>query len=301
MDGYEADTADENTIKEKIGLADILVTRPGGGVDADTLRAARNLKLYQQWGAGLEGIDFNTCRELGITVCNVPSQGTGNAEGVAEIALLHMLLLGRKYSFAQENARNGKLFSPSGVSLWRKQACVVGLGNVGRAITIRLAVMGMNVRCANRSQIEQAHLEEIGVKELFPLGRLNDAVSGCRFVVAAIELNNETRGIFGESFFQAMDKGSFFINVARGRLVNEEALLRALDGKNLAGAGLDVLEDEPPRPGNPLLNHPLVTLTPHIGGLTDEARKGILDFIKGNAGRLSRGEEPYSRKNLTES
>ena len=295
MNGHEIDTADEETIKEKIGLAEILVTRPGGGVGAELLRAARSLKLQQQWGAGLEGIDLNTCRELGIAVCNVPSRGTGNAEGVAEIALLHMLLLGRKYGFAQENARTGRFFSPSGVSLWRKTVCVVGLGNLGRTIANRLAAMEMNVKGVNRSPAESSCLEKMGVKEFFSLDRLREAVPGCRFVVAALAFKDETRGLFNESFFQAMDKGSFFINVARGGLVVEEALLQALDEKHLAGAGLDVLTEEPPRLNNSLLNHPLVTLTPHIGGLTDEALRGILNFIRGNVNRLSRGEEPLSR------
>ena len=294
MGGHEIDTADEETIKEKIGLAEVLVTRPGCGVGVELLRIARNLKLQQQWGAGLEGIDLDTCRELGITVCNVPSRGTGNAEGVAEIALLHMLLLGRKYDLAQENARAGKLFSPMGVSLWRKTACIVGLGNVGRTITSRLAAMGMIVKGVNRSPMEPSYLGEIGVNELIPLDRLRETVPGCRFVVAALALNAETRGLFNGSFFQAMDEGSFFINVARGGLVVEEALLLALNEKRLAGAGLDVLADEPPCLDNPLLNHPLVTVTPHIGGLTDEALMGIPDFIRCNVNRLSRGEEPRS-------
>jgi phosphoglycerate dehydrogenase-like enzyme len=121
-------------------------------------------------------------------------------------------------------------------------------------------------------------------------------VSGCRFVVAALALSDETNGIFDESFFRAMDKDAFFINVARGSLVREEALLRALDENHLAGAGLDVLRDEPPSLDNPLLNHPAVTLTPHIGGNTDESAKGILEFIRDNADRLSRGEEPLSRQ-----
>jgi len=295
MKGHEVDTADEETIKEKIALADVLVTRPSSGVPTELLRGARNLKMQQQWGAGLENLDLDACRELGIIVCNVPSRGSGNAEGVAEIALLHMLLLGRKYTAAQENARMGKYFSPSGVSLWRKAACVVGLGNLGRTITSRLAVMGMSVKGVNRSSVEPFRLEEMGVREFFTLDRLREAVPGCRFVVAALALNGETRGIFDESFFQAMDEGSFFINVARGGLVVEEALIRALDEKRLAGAGLDVLTNEPPRLDNPLLSHPLITLTPHIGAMTDESITGHLDFICNNVNRLSRGEEPLAR------
>ncbi|MDR1622961.1 MAG: 2-hydroxyacid dehydrogenase [Synergistaceae bacterium] len=297
MPEHHVDTADETTIEKKIADAEVLVTRPGAPVGKELLSMAPGLKLQQQWGTGLEGIDMDACRELGIVVCNTPSRGTGNAEGVTEIALLHMLLLGRKYAFASENARTGKMFSPRGISLWRKTACVVGLGNLGRTIAERLAVMGMTLRGVNRSPVSPDGLEKMGVKEFFPLNRLREAVPGCRFVVAALSLNDETRGIFDESFFRAMDKDAFFVNVARGALVDESALLRALDESRLAGAGLDVLKDEPPHPGNPLLSHPSVTLTPHIGGNTDESAKGIFDFIRDNVGRLSRGEEPLSRQN----
>jgi phosphoglycerate dehydrogenase-like enzyme len=95
-----------------------------------------------------------------------------------------------------------------------------------------------------------------------------------------------------------MDTGSFFINVARGGLVKEEALLLALNEKRLAGAGLDVLADEPTRKDNPLLTHPSVTLTPHIGGNTDESVKGMLGFVRDNVNRLCRGEDPLSRQDL---
>jgi phosphoglycerate dehydrogenase-like enzyme len=296
MKGHEADTADERTAGEKIADAEVLVTIPAPPARRELLCAAPRLKLQQQWGTGLDGIDFAACRELGIAVCNTPSRGTGNAEGVAEIALLHMLLLGRGYARARDNLLAGKMFSPRGISFWKKKACVVGLGDLGRTIAERLAVMGMEVRGANRGPVTPERLEGMGVKECFPLSRLNEAVQGCHFVVAALALNDETRGLFDESFFRAMDKGAFFINVARGGLVKEDALLRALDEERLAGAGLDVLADEPPRSGNPLLTHPQVTLTPHIGGNTDESVKGIFDFIQNNVDRLSRGEELLSRR-----
>ncbi|MDR3264610.1 MAG: 2-hydroxyacid dehydrogenase [Synergistaceae bacterium] len=296
MRGHDADTADERTIGEKIVFAEVVVTRPGAPVSAELLRAAPRLKLQQQWGTGLDSIDRAACRDLGIPVCNTPSRGTGNAEGVSEIALLHMLLLGRKYAFAAENARTGKMFSPRGCSLWRKKTCVVGLGNLGQTIAERLAFMGMVLRGVNRSPAEPARLESMGVREFFPLNRLREAVAGCRFVVAALAHDAETHGIFDEAFFRAMDEGAFFINVARGGLVREDALIAALNDEHLAGAGLDVLADEPPRPGNPLLTHPRVTLTPHIGGNTDESAKGILEFIKSNVDRLSRGEDLLSRR-----
>ncbi|MDR1048320.1 MAG: 2-hydroxyacid dehydrogenase [Synergistaceae bacterium] len=289
MGDHEVNTADGRTVAEKIVASDILVARLGAPAGLELLRSAPRLRLLQQWGAGVEDVDFGACRELGIAVCNVPSRGTGNAESVAEIALLHMLLLGRKYAFAAENARTGRMFSPQGTALWKKKACVVGLGNLGRTVAERLASVGMTVRGVNRSPVE-------GAGEFFPLSRLNEAVAGCRFVVAALALAEETRGIFGEAFFRAMDRGAFFINVARGALADESALLRALDGKHLAGAGLDVLTDEPPSPDSPLLRHPAVTLTPHVGGVTDESVKGAVAFIKANADRVQRGEEPLSRQ-----
>ena len=270
--------------------------RPNTPAKGELLRSAPHLKLQHQWGVGLDGIDFDTCRERGIAVCNSPSRGTGNAEGVAEIVLLHMLLLGRKYSFAKDNVRTGRFFSPRGISLWRKTACIVGLGGLGRTIAERLRAMGMTLHGVNRSPVEPEQLKNMGVKEFFPLSRLSEAVLGCRFVVAALALSDETRGLFDDSFFQAMDEDAFFVNVARGWLVKEDALLRALNEKHLAGAGLDVLADEPPRLDNPLLTHPAVTLTPHVGGNTDESVRGIFEFIRGNVDRLSRGEELLSRQ-----
>jgi phosphoglycerate dehydrogenase-like enzyme len=296
MPEHEVDTAEGEDIKGKILDADVLVSRPGAAVGGEILRAAPKLKLQHQWGTGLESIDFDACRELGIAVCNTPSRGTGNAESVAEAALLHMLLLARKYAFAQENARTGRFFSPRGISLWKKKVCVVGLGDLGRTIAERLAAMGMIVRGVNRSPVEAARLDGMGVTEFFPLTRLREAAAGCRFVVASIALGNETRGLFDDAFFQAMDEGAFFVNVARGALVKEDSLLRALDSKRLAGAGLDVLTDEPARPDNPLLTHPSVSLTPHIGGLTDAAEIGVFEFIRGNIDRLSRGEPLLSRR-----
>jgi phosphoglycerate dehydrogenase-like enzyme len=296
---HETDTADESTLVEKIVDADVLVTRPGVFVSAELLDSAPKLKLRQQWGTGLDGMDFDSCLRRGIAVCNTPSRGTGNAESVAEIALLHMLLLSRKYAFARQNVQAGKMFSPSGISLWRKTVCVAGLGDLGQTLAERLAAMGMRLRGVNRSPVDATRLEKMGVKEFFsPLNRLKEALPGCRFVVAALALNDETRGLFDEDFFRAMDEDAFFINVARGGLVKEEALLRALNERRIAGAGLDVLADEPPLPGNPLLTHPSVTLTPHIGGVTDESTRGLFDFILDNVNRLSRGEPLRSRQDV---
>ncbi|GHT01249.1 hypothetical protein AGMMS50276_28860 [Synergistales bacterium] len=289
---HEVIFADEDTVRDCIADVDVLITRPGVGsaIGRDVLASARSLKLWHQWGAGLEGLDFEYCASRGIAVCNAPSRGTGNAEGVTEIAILHMLLLGRKYAFAVDNMAAGRMFSPAGISLWRAKVCVVGLGNLGRTLSERLSVMGARVIGVNRSPLSQGALEEFGVKEFFSLNDLKKAVRSCRFVVAALAFSSETDRIFDDSFFAAMDEGAFFVNVARGGLVDEAALLRALDSGRLAGAGLDVFTQEPPEKDNPLLTHKNVTLTPHIGGITLAAQRGIFDFIYDNITRLAKGE-----------
>ncbi|GHV35560.1 hypothetical protein FACS1894187_08540 [Synergistales bacterium] len=289
---HEVRVADEDTVFERIADADVLITRPGVGsvMSRDALESAPKLKLWHQWGAGLEGLDFEFCAARGIAVCNTPSRGTGNAEGVTEIAILHMLLLGRKYAFACENMAKGKMFSPAGISLWRADVCVVGLGNLGRTLAERLSAMGARVCGVNRTSLPPDTLEEFGIKEFFSLKDLNKAVAGRRFVVAALAFSDETKEIFNDSFFDAMADNAFFINVARGGLVDEAALLRALDSGHLAGAGLDVFAQEPPARGNPLLTHKNVTLTPHIGGITSAAQQAIFDFIHDNITRLAKGE-----------
>ncbi|GHV44140.1 hypothetical protein FACS1894204_00770 [Synergistales bacterium] len=292
MPEHEVSVADEDTVIERITDIDVLVTRPGieKAISRGALEAAAKLKLWHQWGAGLEGLDFEYCDRRGIAACNTPSRGTGNAEGVTEIAILHMLLLGRKYAFAQDNMRKGKMFSPSGVSLWRSNVCVVGLGNLGRTLAERLSAMGALVRGVNRTPLPLEKLEEFGIKEFFLLKDLKKAVADCRFVVAALAFSDETKEIFDGPFFAAMAKDSYFINVARGGLVDEAALLRELDSEHLAGAGLDVFVKEPPESDNPLLTHKNVTLTPHIGGLTLAAQGAIFDFIHDNITRLAKGE-----------
>ena len=290
--GHDFTIADPETGGESLRSAEMLVVRPMK-VGDEFLSGAPALRLVQQWGAGAEGIDLNACSGRGIFACNVPSLGTGNAEGVAEIAFLHMLLLAKRFFRAREKLLEGKVYTPPGIALWKKKGCVLGLGNVGRSITLRMKAFGMTVAGVNRT----APLDggaSWGVDIFYPLDEMTRAVQGARFVVCALALTPGTEKIVGEALFSAMDRDAFFINVARGPLVDRAALERALEEEWIAGAGLDVLWEEPHSADDPLLTHPRVVITPHIGGVNDASLEGVLQFILENADRLAAGRPPLS-------
>ncbi len=276
--------------------ADVLI-KGAETFTAEMLSYAPNLKMVCQWGVGVEGIDIEACSAKGVFVCNVPSVNTGNAEGVAEVAILHMLLLAKGFNKSQENLRRGKVFSPRGLTLWRKRVCIVGLGNVGITLAKRLKPFGVTLVGVNRSW--KSEFDDLGLDQFFTLDDINAAVKGCRFVVLTLALTPQTEGLIGHEVFENMDRNSFLVNVARANIVQREALEMALKEGYIAGCGLDVFWKEPPDPDDPLLGMPNVYITPHIGGTNDEALVGIPAFIASNVNRISEGQLPLSCVNIT--
>ncbi len=289
---YVAASAEE--LPELVKDAGILVTGPMP-VTEELLSGAPGLRLVQQWGVGVETIDVDACSKRGVLVANVPSRGTGNAEGVAEIAVLHMLILARRYAKAVQNIKKKRLYAPQGISLWGKKAVVIGLGNVGQCIVERLGGFGMRISGVNRTR-RREH-EKLGLDGLYGLDDLKQALDASRFVVLSLELNEATRGFADEEFFSLFPEKSFFVNVGRAGLVERAALERALEKGILAGVGLDVFWDEPADPEDPLLSDPRVEVTPHIGGITDVAFEKITSFVVENIKRVESGKRPQSLLN----
>ncbi|HPI98172.1 MAG TPA: 2-hydroxyacid dehydrogenase [Synergistales bacterium] len=289
--GHEMRFVDHNDLMDSMSWPHVIILRPGI-FGEEYLSRADNLILAQQWGAGVEGMDVEACTRYGVYACNVPSRGTGNAEGVAEIALMHMMLLGRRYKRSQEKLMEGKFFSPPGSALWKKRACVIGLGDVGHCVVERLNALGMNVIGVNRTLKKE--FTQWGLERIYAIEQLDLALAEASYVILCMALNDQTRGFFDESCFRKMKKGSFLINVARGPLVDRQALEKALEEERISGAGLDVLWEEPALPGDPLLDDPRITVTPHIGGVTDASLEGVMDFIAANVRRVSLGLVPLS-------
>jgi len=221
-------------------------------------------------GAGYDVIDVDACTRAGVAVCN--NSGPG-AEAVAEHALGFMLDLAKKITVADRALRTGPLgdrLKLRGSQLLGKTLGVVGLGAIGSRLVELCAPFGMEV-LAFDPYVDEATAEERGVR----LVNLDELVGRSDFVQVTCPLTAETRGLFGRDQFAAMKPSALFITTARGPVHDEAALYDALISGGIAGAGLDVFHEEPPRPDNPLLHLENVVATPHVAGITVEAARDI--------------------------
>ena len=232
-------------------------------------RCARLLAVCSA-GAGYDVIDVEACTRAGIAVCN--NSGPG-AEAVAEHALGFMLDLAKKITIADRVLRSGPLgdrLALRGSQLLGKTLGVVGLGAIGGRLVELCAPFGMDVVVFD-PYVDEATAQDRGVQ----LVTLAELVERSDFVQVTCPLTAETQGLIGKDQFAAMKPTAFFITTARGPVHDEAALYEALVGGGIAGAGLDVFHDEPPRQDNPLLRLDNVVATPHTAGITVEAARDI--------------------------
>jgi phosphoglycerate dehydrogenase-like enzyme len=250
-------------------------------------------RLIQQFGVGLEGVDRRAAAERGIPVNNVPAADTGNADGVGEVAVLHLLALARRYQESQEVLRARRLGEPTGAGLTGARIVVLGLGAVGRAVAARLQgfgaeLIGVGTRAGDPARETS---ERLALTAYVPVSQLAQACQGALALIACCVLNDETRGLVGREVLDALGQGGpgFVINVARGPVLDYDALHAALREGRIAGAGLDVYWDEPVDPDDPILAHNVIS-TPHIGGATTFAYRATGDAVAANIERLRRGD-----------
>ncbi len=280
-----------DAVPEAAQQADVLIPTVSP-IGSAALRSPR-LRLVQQYGAGLDSVDIPAATVAGIYVANVPTAGTGNAESVAELALLFMLGLARKYRQTQESIQNSVLGSPMGQALKGKTAAIIGYGGIGRALARRLASFEMHILAVSRrgpapdkpdDGIPLTHVAQDGFHAI-----LREA----DFVITAPPLNDETRGLMGQAEFACMKPAAFVINVARGPVLDYAALLAALREGRIAGAGLDVFWSEPFDPNDEIFQYNVLA-TPHVGGATDVSLQGIAKRVAENVNRLRRGGIPLN-------
>lgn len=253
-----------------------------------------DLKLVQQFGAGLDVVDITSASSNGVYVANVPAAGTGNAESVAEVAVMHMLNLSRRYAAACQSIQDRKVSSPTSWSLKGRTALIVGYGGIGREVARRLSGFEMKILAVSRSGPKGTAEEQAVHVDLHTTqDKLHELLPEADFVVLAPPLNDETRGLMADEEFALMKSNAFVINVARGGVIDNDALLSALKNQQIMGAGLDVFVEEPCDPNDPLFEYN-VTATPHIGGATDLSFQGIARVVAENIRRLGRGEEPLN-------
>ncbi len=244
-------------------------------------------------------VDIEAATEHGVPVLRTPGR---NADAVADLTLLFALALLRHLLpvtsiLHEEGDGMEKLartfFKYKGAELWGKTVGLVGLGAVGRAVAMRLLTFGARVVAYDpyvtaEQAADVCHPRELGVTLL----DLDELLMQSDIVSMHAAVTDETEGLIGEREFGLMKEGAYFINTARSALADEGALYRALRDGRLAGAALDVFDDEPPSPDNPLLTLDNVIATPHIGGNTAEvivhqSRIAVADLV-----RLFEGRRP---------
>lgn len=257
-------------------------------VTAKTMDTADSLRLIQQMGAGLEGVDINAATARGIQVANVPTGASGNADSVAELGIFMMLGLARRALEIPANLRLGRLGRPMGITLKGKTAGLIGLGGIGKALVQRLKAFDMRLIGIKR-QASPEFAAAYGLDWVGSLAELPQLLAESDFVILSLPDSPDTHGLIGQARMAQMKPGGFLINLGRGGLLDRPALLSALQQGNLAGAGLDVFWQEPPDPDDPIFACNVIA-TPHIGGVTDTSLEGIYQGVSENLRRLQQGK-----------
>ena len=280
---------DREEFLKEITDADVIVSIFGLKLENEVVEKATNLKMIANYGAGYDNVDVGFCSEKGILVTNCPDPVT---EPTAELAFALMLAVARRVV-----EMNIRLNSPEplkwGVmrnlssTLVGKTLGIVGMGAIGKAVARRAAASGMQIIYHNRRRLDEAEEKSYNARwvPFEELLRTSDLVS------LNVPLTLETKGMMGEKQFAMMKDSAYLINTARGAVVKEQELIKALQNGVIAGAGLDVFENEPNIPKE-FLEMKNVVVMPHLGSATMEAREEMSRVVALNIATAFSGEMP---------
>jgi len=270
-----------------IGEYDALIVRSETKVTADVLEAAKKLKIIGRAGVGVDNIDVPVATQKGIIVVNSPG---GNTIAAAELTMALMLSLSRNIPQAHASLRAGewKRSKYVGNELYGKTLGVYGLGKIGSAVAKRAQAFEMDV-IAFDPFVSDEYAKKMGVK----LVSFDELLQDSDYITIHVPANKDTKGSIGEKEISKMKDGVRIINVARGGIVDEAAVARAVESGKVAGIAFDVYEQEPPPPDNPLLKLEKAVTTPHLGASTEEAQvsvavdvaEQIVDVLNGKPAR----------------
>jgi D-3-phosphoglycerate dehydrogenase len=270
--GIEVDYAPDlppDALLERIREADGLVIRSGTKVTRDVLEAATRLRVVGRAGIGVDNVDLPAATERGVVVVNTPS---GNNVTTAEHAIALLVSLARHIPQATASMKAGKWEKTAftGMELSNRTLGVIGLGNIGRVVAQKAQGLGMRVIAFD------PHLpDDIAAKLDVDLVDFETLLARSDAITVHVPKTKDTAGLLGAAAFAKCRRGLLVVNAARGGIVDEKALLAALESGQVGGAGLDVFEQEPPSKDHPLVNHPKVICTPHLGASTEQAQLNV--------------------------
>lgn len=274
-------TSGKEALERELPSAQALLVRSRTKVTAEVLEKARALLVIGRAGVGVDNIDVPAASRRGIPVVNAPAAATTS---VAELVVGLLVAVARDFGSQVPSSKKGEWKKAgNGVELAGRTVGFVGYGRIAREAGARLKAFGMKV------QAYDPYLTS--APDGVPLLPLEELLRSSQVVSLHTPLTPETKGILSAANLAKLPKGAIVLNVARGGLVDEEALLASLEAGHLAGAALDVFEEEPPRNGK-LLAHPKVVVTPHIGASTHEAQARAGAVTVEQVLKVLRGETP---------
>lgn len=263
----ETNHLDKEELIENIKNYDVLVVRSNTKVTSDVLEAGAkgNLKLVIRAGVGIDNIDLDYAKKVGIKVSNTPD---ASSDSVAELALGHMFSVARYIAVANYTMRNGQWNKKQykGSEIAGKILGIIGMGRIGKALAGKAEALGMKI----------IYADVLGKQDnlAYEFMDLDNLLKVSDYVSLHVPYDKDKGALISSREISMMKEGAVIINCARGKVVDEEALLEGLNSGKLAGAGIDVFEQEPSK-NTELINHERVSVTPHIGASTKEAEERI--------------------------
>ncbi|SHG42367.1 2-hydroxyacid dehydrogenase [Ornithinibacillus halophilus] len=280
-----------NILHNEVEKADGLLCLISERIDRALIDRATNLKIIANMAVGYDNIDVNYATEKGIIVTNTPDV---LSETTADLTFSLLMATARRIIEASDYLRENKWenWSPyalAGTDIFGKTIGIVGMGRIGEAVARRAKGFGMKITYHNRNRKPEAE------KSLGALYReFDELLTEADYVVSLVPLTGATKYLFDKNVFEKMKSSAIFINVSRGQVVDETALVNALQENQIKAAGLDVFEKEPIQNDHPLLNFDNVVCLPHIGSASVETRTRMLELCMENLDGFFNGSGPVT-------
>ena len=263
----------------------------GGNIGGELVDAAANagVRFIQAQTNGLDHVEVDRILDAGMLLCHCP--GHLSSVALADRAMLFLLMLAHRYEEGRRIFMKGELYSPNGTEPDGLSLAIVGFGNSGRLLARRARAFGMRILAIDVRPIEEEVLDELQPEILGGPDDLDRVLAQCDFLSPHLHLTDRTRHIIDRRRIGLMRPTACVINVARGELIDEQALYDALLERRLGGAGLDVFAHEPADPAHPVFRLPNVYVSPHTAGGSDGTSRKRARFALENLNRYARGED----------
>lgn len=275
---------------------DVVIDHGGSAGTRAMVDAASDARLWQILGTGFDHFDLDYWKSKGMPVANCPGQFS--AVALAECAMMFILMLTRQYPVARAVLDRGEFYEPMALELEGVKLGLVGFGASDIELARRAKPFGMEMLAIDIREVSAAEREEFGLSFVGTPGDLERVAAESDILSLHLHLNSETHHIIDAHMLSLMKPTAHIINVARGALIDEEALTQALVDGKIGGAGIDAYSQEPPDLSSPFFGLPNVIATPHTAGVTDGTSRKRAQCAADNVDRVAAGLEPLYRIDL---